>query len=175
MVSAAGVVVAVVFFVLLYFSIPPPPLGRVPPPRDVGIFSSPDSSPLKLRSIPKPNPNLLILTKATPVPSNCQVHRFNLLYWSIPTIPLQVYYWLNRSPHVCVYLLLVLFDLYFPCRKAPSLEEKDGGSWLLRPVRESNLQLFSLASIWISNKVRYNSFSRFLKKTKASLSVVGKS
>lgn len=26
-------------------------------------------------------------------------------------------------------------------------------SWLLRPLRESNLQLFSLVSIWISSKV----------------------
>ncbi|KAG6467210.1 hypothetical protein ZIOFF_074981 [Zingiber officinale] len=80
---------------------------------------------------------------------------FVLLYFSIPPPPP------GRvppprdvvSPSVCEYLSLVLFGLYFPRRKAPSLEEKDGGSWLLRPVRESNLQLFSLASIWISNKI----------------------
>lgn len=29
----------------------------------------------------------------------------------------------------------------------------DMGNWLLQPLRESNLQLFALVSLWIANKV----------------------
>ncbi|XP_074581102.1 cyclin-J18-like [Curcuma longa] len=66
---------------------------------------------------------------------------------------------LQCRPIVKYTALTFFVDRFLPslCRKAPSLEEKDGGSWLLRPVRESNLQLFSLASIWISNKIHDSS------------------
>nr|CAD1837371.1 unnamed protein product [Ananas comosus var. bracteatus] len=46
---------------------------------------------------------------------------------------------------------------FFAHRFLPSLIEDDGANarscWLLRPLRESNLQLFALVSIWISTKV----------------------
>lgn len=34
----------------------------------------------------------------------------------------------------------------------------DMGNWLLQPLRESNLQLFALVSLWISNKVGFHTF-----------------
>ncbi|XP_015161863.1 cyclin-J18-like [Solanum tuberosum] len=44
----------------------------------------------------------------------------------------------------------------FADRFCPSLTgegTKDAKSWLLRPLRKSNLQLFALVAIWISSKI----------------------
>ncbi|WMV09263.1 hypothetical protein MTR67_002648 [Solanum verrucosum] len=43
---------------------------------------------------------------------------------------------------------------------------KDAKSWLLQPLRKSNLQLFVLVAIWISSKI-YDSFSLSVKYFKS--------
>nr|XP_010939972.2 cyclin-J18-like [Elaeis guineensis] len=61
-----------------------------------------------------------------------------------------------QCPPIVKYTALSFFaDRFLPSlrRKARLLGERDGGSWLLDPPRESNLQLFALISLWISSKL----------------------
>ncbi|KAM5567873.1 cyclin-J18 [Rosa sericea] len=52
------------------------------------------------------------------------------------------------------YTALSLFAHRFYPRFMSQLEQgNDMGNWLLQPLRESNLQLFALVSLWISNKI----------------------
>ncbi|KAK9934635.1 hypothetical protein M0R45_021772 [Rubus argutus] len=52
------------------------------------------------------------------------------------------------------YTALSIFAHRFYPRFLSKLEQgTDMGNWLLQPLRESNLQLFSLVSLWISNKI----------------------
>ncbi|XP_038719443.1 cyclin-J18 isoform X2 [Tripterygium wilfordii] len=51
------------------------------------------------------------------------------------------------------YTALSLFaDRFYPSLTR-YLQENDKGNWLLRPIRESSLQLFALVSIWVSSKI----------------------
>ncbi|XP_042983050.1 cyclin-J18 isoform X5 [Carya illinoinensis] len=51
------------------------------------------------------------------------------------------------------YAALSLFaDRFYPSLSR-SAQGNDKANWLLQPVRESNLQLFALISIWISSKI----------------------
>ncbi|XP_017251526.2 cyclin-J18 isoform X1 [Daucus carota subsp. sativus] len=59
---------------------------------------------------------------------------------------------LEVSP-IVKYSALSLFADRF-CRSLSSFRvAKGSGNWLLQPIRESNLQLFALISIWISSKI----------------------
>ncbi|XP_058079608.1 cyclin-J18 isoform X2 [Magnolia sinica] len=61
-----------------------------------------------------------------------------------------------RLAPIVKYTALSLFsDRFFPSlqRKTRFLQDNDSGNWLLQPLRESNLQLFALISIWISSKM----------------------
>ncbi|XP_052619677.1 cyclin-J18 isoform X1 [Lactuca sativa] len=55
-------------------------------------------------------------------------------------------------PPVVKYSALSLFaERFYPI--VSRFEQESTGHWLLQPVRESNLQLFSLIAIWISSKI----------------------
>ncbi|XP_042487982.1 cyclin-J18 isoform X2 [Macadamia integrifolia] len=59
-------------------------------------------------------------------------------------------------PPIVKYTALSMFtERFYPSlkRKARFIQESDIGNWLLKPLRESNLQLFALISIWISSKL----------------------
>ncbi|KAM6546741.1 hypothetical protein CsatB_027477 [Cannabis sativa] len=61
---------------------------------------------------------------------------------------------LEVSPIVKYTALSFFADRFYP--RFSSSRFKEGGdiaNWLLQPLRESNLQLFALASLWISSKV----------------------
>ncbi|KAG8368872.1 hypothetical protein BUALT_Bualt15G0091800 [Buddleja alternifolia] len=59
---------------------------------------------------------------------------------------------LEVSPIVKYSALSIFADRFYP---ALSRFEDDRGTenWLLRPMRESNLQLFALVSLWVSSKI----------------------
>ncbi|GMJ09632.1 cyclin J18 [Hibiscus trionum] len=61
---------------------------------------------------------------------------------------------LLRAPLIVKYTALSLFaDRFLPSLTTLINERNQIGSWLLRSVEESNLQLFALISIWISSKI----------------------
>ncbi|XP_038997288.1 cyclin-J18-like [Hibiscus syriacus] len=60
---------------------------------------------------------------------------------------------LLRAPLIVKYTALFLFaDRFLPSLTTLINQRNQIGSWLLRSVEESNLQLFALISIWISSK-----------------------
>ncbi|XP_077234590.1 cyclin J18 isoform X2 [Tasmannia lanceolata] len=60
-------------------------------------------------------------------------------------------------PPIVKYTALSLFaDRFFPSLQR-FLQDNGSGNWLLQPLRESNLQLFALVSIWISSKLHETS------------------
>ncbi|PIN04881.1 hypothetical protein CDL12_22582 [Handroanthus impetiginosus] len=59
---------------------------------------------------------------------------------------------LEVSPIVKYAALSLFADRFYP--DLSSLEDGRGKeNWLLHPIRESNLQLFALASLWVSSKI----------------------
>ncbi|KAL4384466.1 hypothetical protein GQ457_15G004110 [Hibiscus cannabinus] len=59
-----------------------------------------------------------------------------------------------RAPPMVKYTALSLFAERFLPSLAISMKQRNQiGSWLLRSMEESNLQLFALISIWISSKI----------------------
>ncbi|KAK8657473.1 hypothetical protein V6N13_035708 [Hibiscus sabdariffa] len=59
-----------------------------------------------------------------------------------------------RAPPMVKYTALSLFAERFLPSLATSMKQRNQiGSWLLRSMEESNLQLFALISIWISSKI----------------------
>ncbi|KAK8657456.1 hypothetical protein V6N13_035691 [Hibiscus sabdariffa] len=59
-----------------------------------------------------------------------------------------------RAPPIVKYTALSLFAERFLPSLATSMKQRNQiGSWLLRSMEESNLQLFALISIWISSKI----------------------
>ncbi|KAK4352121.1 hypothetical protein RND71_027639 [Anisodus tanguticus] len=57
---------------------------------------------------------------------------------------------LQVSPIVKYSALSLFADRFYPSLSKSGNNPK---SWLLQPIRESNLQLFALVAIWISNKI----------------------
>ncbi|XP_043694798.1 cyclin-J18 isoform X2 [Telopea speciosissima] len=56
-------------------------------------------------------------------------------------------------PPIVKYTALSMFiERFYPSLKR-FIQENDTGNWLLKPLSESNLQLFALISIWISSKL----------------------
>ncbi|XVF85543.1 hypothetical protein PTKIN_Ptkin17bG0125600 [Pterospermum kingtungense] len=60
---------------------------------------------------------------------------------------------LQASPLVKYTALSLFADRFLPSLTASIKQGNETGSWLLRSMEESNLQLFSLISIWISSKI----------------------
>ncbi|KAK6803312.1 hypothetical protein RDI58_001096 [Solanum bulbocastanum] len=58
---------------------------------------------------------------------------------------------LQVSPIVKYSVLSLFADRFYPSLTGEGT--KDDKSWLLRPLRKSNLQLFALVAIWISSKI----------------------
>ena len=58
---------------------------------------------------------------------------------------------LQVSPIVKYSALSLFADRFYPSLTGEGT--KDAKSWLLQPLRESNLQLFALVAIWISSKI----------------------
>ncbi|KAK8537370.1 hypothetical protein V6N12_043535 [Hibiscus sabdariffa] len=59
-----------------------------------------------------------------------------------------------RAPPIVKYTALSLFtDRFLPSLATSMKQRNQIGSWLLRSMEESNLQLFALISIWISSKI----------------------
>ncbi|KAG5592245.1 hypothetical protein H5410_042759 [Solanum commersonii] len=58
---------------------------------------------------------------------------------------------LQVSPIVKYSVLSLFADRFYPSLNREGA--KDAKSWLLCPLRESNLQLFALVAIWISSKI----------------------
>nr|GMD24756.1 cyclin-J18 isoform X1 [Ipomoea batatas] len=57
---------------------------------------------------------------------------------------------LHVSPIVKYSALSLFADRFYPSLSRKGMDKEN---WLLDPMRESNLQLFALASVWISCKV----------------------
>lgn len=58
---------------------------------------------------------------------------------------------LQVSPIVKYSALSLFADRFYPSLSGEGT--KDAKSWLLQPLRESNLQLFALVAVWISSKI----------------------
>lgn len=58
---------------------------------------------------------------------------------------------LQVSPIVKYSALSLFADRFYPSLSGEGT--KDAKSWLLQPVRESNLQLFALVAVWMSSKI----------------------
>ncbi|KAL4638027.1 hypothetical protein ACB092_03G121700 [Castanea dentata] len=60
---------------------------------------------------------------------------------------------LKVAPIVKYAALSLFFDRFYPSLSRFTQQGDDTANWLLQPIRESNLQLFSLISIWVSSKI----------------------
>lgn len=60
---------------------------------------------------------------------------------------------LQASPLVKYTALSLFADRFLPSLTTSIKQRNEAGSWLLRSMEESNLQLFSLISIWVSSKI----------------------
>ncbi|PON31911.1 Cyclin [Parasponia andersonii] len=72
---------------------------------------------------------------------------------------------LEVSPTVKYTALSLFADRFYP-RFSTFKAGSDIANWLLQPLRESNLQLFALVSIWISSKI-HNSTPLSIKSLKS--------
>ncbi|XP_065635365.1 cyclin-J18 [Quercus suber] len=60
---------------------------------------------------------------------------------------------LKVAPIVKYAALSLFFDRFYPSLSRFTQEGDATANWLLQPIRESNLQLFALISIWVSSKI----------------------
>ncbi|KAM4119861.1 hypothetical protein ACJW30_03G091500 [Castanea mollissima] len=60
---------------------------------------------------------------------------------------------LKVAPIVKYAALSLFFDRFYPSFSRFTQQGGVTANWLLQPIRESNLQLFSLISIWVSSKI----------------------
>ncbi|KAK7834974.1 cyclin-j18 [Quercus suber] len=60
---------------------------------------------------------------------------------------------LKVVPIVKYAALSLFFDRFYPSLSRFTQEGDATANWLLQPIRESNLQLFALISIWVSSKI----------------------
>ncbi|XP_050275651.1 cyclin-J18 isoform X2 [Quercus robur] len=60
---------------------------------------------------------------------------------------------LKVAPIVKYAALSLFFDRFYPSLSRFTQQGDDTANWLLQPIRESNLQLFALISIWVSSKI----------------------
>ncbi|KAL5760771.1 hypothetical protein ACOSP7_019261 [Xanthoceras sorbifolium] len=60
---------------------------------------------------------------------------------------------LQVSPIVKYTAFSLFADRFYPSLTRYIQKRHDKGNWLLKPTRESNLQLFALISLWISSKI----------------------
>ncbi|KAK4596955.1 hypothetical protein RGQ29_014833 [Quercus rubra] len=60
---------------------------------------------------------------------------------------------LKVAPIVKYAALSLFFDRFYPSLSRFTQQGDATANWLLQPIRESNLQLFALISIWVSSKI----------------------
>ncbi|OMO72560.1 hypothetical protein COLO4_27582 [Corchorus olitorius] len=73
---------------------------------------------------------------------------------------------LQAAPMVKYTALSLFADRFLPSLTILTKQGNEKGSWLLRSMEESNLQLFALISIWISSKI-HDSRSLSVKSLKS--------